>query len=128
MDYFTRRHKWAIVALCVLALLGAGFRWALDCDRKIAPGAAPGRLAADSALAARLTRRAAGYNSPVDLNTAGMRALERLSGVGPGIARRIVAEREAGGPFRSPSDLAARVRGIGPGTVERWGDSVTFSQ
>ena len=39
-------------------------------------------------------------------------ALQALPGVGPALARRIVAHREAHGPFRRPADLL-RVPGIG---------------
>jgi competence protein ComEA len=43
---------------------------------------------------------------------------ERLPGIGPALAARIVADRAARGPFGGPEGLA-RVRGIGPRTVER---------
>jgi len=36
-----------------------------------------------------------------------------LPGVGPSLARAIILERTAGGPFRSIDDLT-RVKGIGP--------------
>jgi len=43
---------------------------------------------------------------------------ERLPGIGPALAARIVAERAAHGPFLTPDGLL-RVRGIGPKTVAR---------
>ncbi|HET9951067.1 MAG TPA: helix-hairpin-helix domain-containing protein [Candidatus Eisenbacteria bacterium] len=43
---------------------------------------------------------------------------ERLPGIGPALAARIVAERAAHGPFLAPEGLL-RVRGIGPKTLER---------
>jgi competence ComEA-like helix-hairpin-helix protein len=43
---------------------------------------------------------------------------ERLPGIGPALARTIVADREARGPFRGPEALL-RVPGIGPRTLER---------
>jgi len=52
----------------------------------------------------------------LDLNTASVAELQRLPGIGPVGARRIVAERERGGPFRSPGDLV-RVAGFGPSRV-----------
>ncbi|HET7039872.1 MAG TPA: ComEA family DNA-binding protein [Gemmatimonadales bacterium] len=55
---------------------------------------------------------------PIRVNAATAAELERLPGVGPGLAREIVRDRTRNGPFRTPSDLA-RVRGIGPGLVER---------
>ncbi|MCY3545261.1 MAG: helix-hairpin-helix domain-containing protein [Gemmatimonadetes bacterium] len=61
---------------------------------------------------------ACGLPGTVDVNRASVAELDRLPGVGPVIAGRIVAEREEGGPFSSYLDLQ-RVRGIGPVTVER---------
>ncbi|MDR7556236.1 MAG: ComEA family DNA-binding protein [Armatimonadota bacterium] len=55
---------------------------------------------------------------PVNVNTAAADELERLPGVGPVLARRIVQDRAARGPFRRVEDLE-RVRGIGPGLVRR---------
>ena len=54
----------------------------------------------------------------IDPNVAGEEDLDRLPGVGPATAARIVKAREGGGPFASVDDLL-RVRGIGPATVER---------
>jgi competence ComEA-like helix-hairpin-helix protein len=52
----------------------------------------------------------------LDLNTASAAELQRLPGIGPVGAKRIVAERERGGPFRSPGELT-RVAGFGPSRV-----------
>ena len=54
----------------------------------------------------------------IDPNTASEEELDRLPGVGPALARRIVEARETGGPFRSVDDLS-RVRGIGPSALRR---------
>lgn len=43
---------------------------------------------------------------------------ERLPGIGPALAARIVADRAARGPFGGPEGLS-RVKGIGPKTIER---------
>ncbi len=48
---------------------------------------------------------------PINLNTASIRELENLPGIGKGIAERIVAHREQYGPFRRPEHLMM-VRGI----------------
>lgn len=50
---------------------------------------------------------------PVDLNRASADELARLPGVGPGLARRIVQERERRGRFDSPETLR-EVLGLGP--------------
>lgn len=51
---------------------------------------------------------------PVDINRASSRQLQRLPGIGPAMADRIIDGR----PFLHVDDLR-RVRGIGPATLER---------
>lgn len=55
---------------------------------------------------------------PVDLNRATAKELEALPGVGPVLAARIVADREARGLF-ADIDALDRVSGIGPALVAR---------
>ena len=52
----------------------------------------------------------------IDLNAADASELQRLPGIGPVGARRIVEEREAAGPYRTVGDLV-RVAGFGPSRV-----------
>jgi competence protein ComEA len=54
----------------------------------------------------------------VNINTADAAALDTLPGVGPSTAAKIVADREANGPFATPDDLG-RVPGIGPKKLEQ---------
>ena len=54
--------------------------------------------------------------TPIDLNQADMAQLEELPGVGPVLAERIVAHRDANGPFGSLEDLLD-VPGIGEGRL-----------
>lgn len=60
---------------------------------------------------------ASGGGNAVDINTADAATLETLPGVGPSTAAKIVADREANGPFASVDDLQ-RVAGIGPKKLE----------
>jgi len=60
----------------------------------------------------------AASGSLVDVNRATAAELEALPGVGPALAARIVAYRDANGPYASPDDLE-RVSGIGARTLER---------
>lgn len=59
----------------------------------------------------------------VDLNTADQAALDTLPGVGPSTAAKIIADREANGPFASAEDLR-RVSGIGDKKYEALKDLV----
>ena len=63
----------------------------------------------------------AGAPAPVDLNSATAAQLDTLPGVGPATALKIVADREANGPFQSVDDLG-RVAGIGPKKLEQLKD------
>lgn len=76
-------------------------------------------VAGDSALQEKERRsRPFQPGETIDPNVAADEELDRLPGVGPARALQIVREREENGPFASIDDLA-RVRGIGPGSVER---------
>ena len=57
------------------------------------------------------------YEYKVDVNTATWVEWMQLPGVGETLARRIVAHREANGPFTSIEELD-RINGIGPKTLE----------
>lgn len=64
-------------------------------------------------------------DAPLAINSADVRELQRLPRVGPVLAQRIVAWRQAHGPFRSMSDLQ-RVRGIGRNTAAQLAPLVRF--
>jgi competence protein ComEA len=55
----------------------------------------------------------------VDINTANDAALRGIKGIGPAKAKAILEERDAHGPFKDPTDLSKRVKGMGGRTVER---------
>ena len=54
----------------------------------------------------------------LDPNSATAEELCGLPGIGPALAQRILADRAENGAYREAADLA-RVKGIGPATVER---------
>ena len=65
-------------------------------------------------------------SGPLDLDVANAEQIESLPGIGPVLARRIVADRDARGPFGSIPNLR-RVSGIGPALAEKLVPVVTFS-
>jgi competence ComEA-like helix-hairpin-helix protein len=56
----------------------------------------------------------------IDINTASATELEKLPGVGPKTAAKIIADREANGPFASIQAIVDRIKGIGPKTILKW--------
>lgn len=74
----------------------------------------PGPNETPPAAPAAVPAAAAG---PVDLNTATVADLDRLPGIGPVLAQRIVDHRTVVGPFRAVDDLAD-VQGISSRMVE----------
>ena len=119
----------AAVSLLALAALG---RLALHWGR---PDAPPGEVLSpprgvesplrqrDSALRAAAPL---GPGERVDLDRAGVAELQRLPGVGPALAARIVADREAHGAFGSAAGLD-RVPGVGPVLLARIAPFSAFS-
>ncbi len=73
--------------------------------------AVPAPATPPSAVQARADAR-------VNINTAGVRELMGLAGVGRRLAERIVEYRGANGPFKTAEDLR-KVSGIGRGLWER---------
>ncbi|AFM42911.1 competence protein ComEA-like protein with helix-hairpin-helix repeat region [Desulfosporosinus acidiphilus SJ4] len=60
----------------------------------------------------------------ININTAGAAELDKLPGVGPALAGRIVQYRTDHGPFSQPEDLQ-NVSGIGAKTYEKMASQVT---
>jgi competence protein ComEA len=75
------------------------------------PDAATGSAGSGSAASAGAS------HGPIELNSATAAQLDTLPGIGPATATKIIADREANGPFTSIEDLG-RVAGIGPKKLE----------
>ncbi len=80
----------------------------------------PRRAAQGSAAGAT----AAGPGSKVSLASATLEDLDRLPGIGPVTAQKILDWRQAHGPFRAVEDLDA-IPGIGPARITQLRDLVT---
>jgi competence protein ComEA len=61
---------------------------------------------------------ASSVGEKVNINTAGVKELMTLEGVGRRVAERIVEYRQAHGPFKKPDEIR-RVEGIGGGLWEK---------
>ncbi len=75
--------------------------------------------------AGRARARPLGRDERIDVNEASAAELDRLPGVGPGLAARIVEERERAGAFDSARDLRS-VRGIGPALLAKLEPHLAF--
>lgn len=96
-----------------------------------APGAIAFHLGDTTSLAGQRARASArtaevGEGEMIDVDRAGAGELARLPGVGPGLARRIVTERERGGPFGGAECLDRRVAGVGEAFLRRAGPHLRF--
>lgn len=123
------REPRTVILLLALAVLGHGARLLLGRS-----GAPPGEVFAtvsaepDPALqrarAARAGRPLA-QGEVVDLNSAPAEEIARLPRIGMSLAKRIVKDRSARGPFRGLADLD-RVPGVGPALLGLLKDRVQF--
>jgi competence protein ComEA len=85
-------------------------------------GGAPGRQdEADRASAPEVSESA----FPVNINTAGADALDRLPGIGPATARKIVEYRDLHGPFQDIEELK-NIRGMKKKAFERIKDKISL--
>ncbi|GAB6152645.1 helix-hairpin-helix domain-containing protein [Desulfosporosinus burensis] len=90
-----------------------------------APAPAPAQINSSTPVA---TQASAGITASADgkinINTAGAAELDKLTGIGPAFAERIIQYRTEHGPFVRAEDLK-NVSGIGVKTYERMASQVT---
>jgi competence protein ComEA len=67
---------------------------------------APSTISKTSKMTSKMTAKM----TPVHINTANLKTLETLPGVGPKIAAEIIKNR----PYKNAKDLETKVKGIGP--------------
>jgi competence protein ComEA len=121
----------ALLLLLSLGLAGQGVRWWAT-----RPGEAPGQVELLAALPPKpplahrdtvlALARPLGPEERIDPDRATAGELARLPRVGQGLAKAIVADREARGPFGSLEALD-RVPGIGPGLLAAISSHVQFA-
>ena len=121
----------AVLLLVTLAVAGQGLRvWAgrpedSPGDVTVIQGGVPGAPRAHRDSAVALARPLAA-GERIDLDRASAEEITRLPRIGLSLARTIVADRVARGPFGSLAGLD-RVPGIGPGLLAAIQDHTTFS-
>lgn len=126
MDLYTRRQLTLLLVVVLVAGAGIGIdRWrrthpeqaerleALDRAPVASPATPPARPARPTAPPPPVP-----VGTRLDLNRASQQDLERLPGIGPGLATRILDSRAQRGIFGSVDDLR-RVRGVGDLTLAR---------
>ncbi len=64
-------------------------------------------------------------NTLVNINTAGLEQLDRLPGIGPSTAQKIIDYRSKNGLFKAPQDIM-KVNGIGDSKYEKIKDRITI--
>lgn len=60
----------------------------------------------------------------ININTAGLSELDKLDGIGPALAQRIIDYRESKGPFATVEDIT-KVSGIGPTQLAKFRDKIS---
>ena len=144
----TKGERRALLFLAAVALLGAGTRVirsrhdagdSSSLDRQLEAVEATRSTTRTRSRPTRKTRERTSSDSqalsvatppvpvgPLDLDVATSDDIERLPGIGPAIAKRIVADREKNGGFGCLKALDG-VKGIGPAMIARLDRLVAFS-
>jgi competence ComEA-like helix-hairpin-helix protein len=109
----------ALAIILGLLLVASAVRW-VERPTQILADAPPVDLVAleESSRLAKPPPRTGPPTQPIDPNAASLHELQRLPGVGPAMAQRIIEAREEGGAFTHLEDMR-RVRGIGEGVLGR---------
>ncbi len=116
---FTRNEQRALLFLISTFVVGLGVQFY---QRKFQPLPACSSLSLLQEDTAPLVVSEKGQNISLsfkyDLNRATMNELEKIPGIGPTLAQRILDWRKGHGPFQQVEDLL-KVKGIGAKTLEK---------
>lgn len=133
---FNRNEQIILLLLCGILIVGIVIAYIDSRDPERVPGfevqksavPVPEEQARDSiadlevqkpvADVPSVTKKIEATEALIDLNRATAKEFERLPGIGPQIAARIVAYREQNGAFKRVEDIT-KVKGIGAKTLER---------
>ncbi len=106
---FSQTQMKMLTLLAIIVILGAGFHLLRDSLLRANPTPRPWRVVTLEGYQPTLV---------LDINSSPADSLEMIPGIGPVLAGRIVAYRQARGQFAAVDSLAA-VPGIGAATVEK---------
>lgn len=113
----------AVDALNLARVLNDGEQIAVPTEEAVAATIGGGGPQGASPAAASASAGSSTAGGLVNINSADSAALQTLDGVGEATAKKIIADREANGPFRTIEDLK-RVSGIGDKKFENLRDSI----
>ncbi len=119
---FSRYEKIILIALSIVLLTGIGLSFQKTNSRQRNPTVKFTQL--EKIDLTTIDELICAY-SVININTATADELERLSGVGPVLAKRIVDYRQANGLFTDKKDLL-KIKGIGPKLYERLRESTSI--
>jgi competence ComEA-like helix-hairpin-helix protein len=127
----TAKERRSLALLLGLAAVGHLVRSLVDVGPQAPPAISLLDSTSDGNPGAHLDsiRRLAAPLGPeerIDVDRASAEELARLPGIGPAVARRIVADRQSRGAFGSIEGLD-RVPGVGPTALARWRPHLLFT-
>ena len=127
----TKDEQQAVAFVAAVIVLGMGARWvrrpeAIFTDLAAVDAESLAIASAQVGAAEKRRRQPLADGERIAVNAVDANELDRLPGVGPSLARRIVAYRDSAGFFRSAEDLRA-VRGFGPSMLEKNRTSLDFA-
>jgi competence ComEA-like helix-hairpin-helix protein len=141
MFELTSQERTALIVISLLIAGGAAARqlaargamvselqYSAQADDTLSPATGRSLRSTVEKEIAEQERRSAplGEHERIDPNVADAVQIDRLPGVGPALADRIVAHRETNGRFRNLADLSA-VAGIGPAILARIAPKLTLA-
>ncbi len=119
---FSRHEKIILITLSIILLTGIGLSFQKTNSRQKNPTVKPTRL--EKIDLKTIDEIICDY-SIININMAEAGELERLSGIGPVLAKRIVDYRQTNGLFTDKKDLL-KIKGIGPKLYERLRESTSI--
>ena len=119
---FSRYEKIILIALSIVLLTGIGLSFQKTNSRQRNPTV---KFTQIEKIDLKTIDELICAYSVININTATSDELERLSGVGPVLAKRIVDYRQANGLFTDKKDLL-KIKGIGSKLYERLRESASI--